>query len=112
VTRLGGVQIAMMGAVVLAAILLVSDLPFVPDAMHSYLSAVPLAVVGFGYAALQMYLRPGGSTLLKRLMLAATFVLWAVDQLVAASRSATVIGDVVIAAYVMDLYWAMQDQAV
>jgi hypothetical protein len=97
-------------AVVLAVILLASNLPFVPVTMHVYLSAAPLALAGIGYAVLQIYVKPGRSTLLKRLMLAATFVLWAVDQLLPPGRTATVIGDVVIAAYVVDLYWLVQEQ--
>ena len=50
-------------------------------------------------------------TLLKRLLLAATFVIWAVDQLLPLGRFATLIGDVVIAAYVLDLFWLSQEQA-
>ena len=110
-TRVAGIRLVVLAAVLLSAILLASDLPFVPDAMHKYLSATPLALAGIGYAALQIYIKPVWSTLLKRLMLAATFVLWAVDQLLPPGRIATVIGDVVIAAYVLDLYWLVQEQA-
>jgi hypothetical protein len=98
-----------MLAVLLAGVLLLSNLPFVPGGMHSYLSAAPLALAGIGYAVLQIRARPPRGTLLKRLMLAATFILWAVDQLLPAGRMATVIGDVVIAAYVLDLYWLTQE---
>ncbi len=94
----------------LAGILLASNLPLVPGGMHSYLSAVPLALAGIGYAALQIRARPARGTLLKRLLLAATFITWAVDQLLPPGRLATVIGDVVIAAYVLDLYWLTQEQ--
>jgi hypothetical protein len=48
-------------------------------------------------------------TLLKRLLLAGTFVTWAVDQLLPAGQLATFIGDVVITAYVLDLYWLIQE---
>ncbi len=54
--------------------------------------------------------RPARETLLKRLLLAATFVIWAVDQLLPPGRIATLIGDLVIAAYVLDLYWLIQPQ--
>jgi hypothetical protein len=97
-------------SVILAGILLASNLPFVPGGMHAYLSAAPLALAGIGYAVLQIRKRPPRSTLLKRLLLAATFILWAVDQLLPPGRMATVIGDVVIAAYVLDLYWLIQEQ--
>jgi hypothetical protein len=109
---LRGLRILPALSVILAGILLVSNLPFVPQTMHAYLSAAPLALAGIGYAALQMYLKPKRNTLLKRLMLAATFLLWAVDQLLPPGRAATVVGDVVIAAYVVDLYWLVQEQTV
>ncbi len=100
-----------MAGLVLAGVLLAANLPIVPAALHSYISALPLAAAGIGYAILQIQLRPDSSTLLKRLMLASTFVLWAVDQLLPAGRLATFIGDLVIGAYVVDLYWLMQEQA-
>jgi hypothetical protein len=64
-----------------AGLLLLSNLPLVSTRLHAYLSAVPLAVAGVGYAMLQFRVRPAGETLLKRLLLAATFMVWAVDQL-------------------------------
>jgi hypothetical protein len=82
----------------------------VPEQTHGYLSSLPLALAGFGYALLQIALHPSRATLLKRLLLAATFVGWAVDQMLPAGPVATVIGDMVIAAYVLDLYWIAQDQ--
>ena len=97
-------------SVLLAGILMASNLPFVPGGMHSYLSAAPLALAGIGYAVLQIHRRPPRSTLLKRLLLAATFIMWAVDQLLPPGRVATMIGDAVIAAYVLDLYWLTQEQ--
>ncbi len=105
-----GLRILPALSLLLAGILLASNLPFVPGGLHAYLSAVPLALAGIGYAALQVYVKPVRSTLLKRLLLAATFILWAADQLLPPGRMATVIGDVVIAAYVLDLFWLMQEQ--
>jgi len=99
-----------MAALILAGILLFSDLPFLQARWHAYLSSLPLAAAGIGYAILQLRLRPPRPTLLKRLLLAATFVAWAIDQLLPAGPLATFIGDVVIAAYVLDLYWLMQEQ--
>jgi hypothetical protein len=94
----------------LAATLLVSNLPFVPSPLHFYLCALPLAFAGAGYALLQILFRPPLATLLKRLLLAATFLLWAVEQLLPPGRAATLLSDVVIAAYVLDLYWLAQEQ--
>jgi hypothetical protein len=104
------VQILMMIALALAGILLLASLPFVPARMHRYLSSVPLAMAGIGYAILQLRIRPPRGTLLKRLLLAATFVIWAVNQLMPSGRPAMIIGDAVIAAYVLDLYWLIQEQ--
>jgi hypothetical protein len=97
-------------ALAFAAILLLSNLPFLSSRWHAYLTSVPLAIAGAGYAILQFRVRPPRGMLLKRLLLAATFVLWAVDQLLPAGSFATWIGDAVIAAYVLDLYWLTQEQ--
>lgn len=93
-----------------AGILLLSSLPFIPIPLHAYLSALPLALAGLAYAMLQIRMRPARETLLKRLLLAATFMIWAVDQLLSSGWAAAFIGDVVIAAYVLDLYWLIQEQ--
>jgi hypothetical protein len=97
-------------ALACAGLLLLSDLPFASGRLHIYLSSIPLAIAGIGYAILQLRLGPPRGTLLKRLLLAVTFVLWAADQLLPPGRVATVIGDVVIAAYVLDLFWLSQEQ--
>jgi hypothetical protein len=98
-------------ALAAAGILLLSNLPFIPISLHAYLGALPLALAGLAYATLQFRLRPARETLLKRLLLAATFMVWAVDQLLSSGWAAAFIGDVVIAAYVLDLYWLIQEQA-
>jgi hypothetical protein len=97
-------------ALALAGILLLSGLPGLPSRLHGYLSCLPLAIAGIGYATLQLFRRPPLRTMLKRLLLAATFVLWAIDQLLPAGKVATFVGDVVIAAYILDLYWLIQEQ--
>jgi hypothetical protein len=97
-------------ALISAGILMLSNLPFVPARFHTYLSSLPLALAGIAYAILQLRIRPSRVTLLKRLLLAATFILWAIDQLLDSGKLATFIGDVVIAAYVLDLYWLIQEQ--
>jgi hypothetical protein len=100
-------QLALAGA----RILLSSNIPAMPARLHAYLSAAPLALAGLAYALLQFYLRPARGPLLKRLALAATFLVWAVDQLLPPGRLATWLGDAVIAAYVLDLFWLSQEQA-
>jgi hypothetical protein len=105
-----GVRSLTIIALALAGILLLSNLPLISPQTHAYLSSLPLAVAGIGYAILQFRVRPPLGTLLKRLLLAGTFVIWAVDQLLPSGRLATFVGDVVIAAYVLDLYWIIQEQ--
>jgi hypothetical protein len=100
-----------MTALMIAGVLLLSNLALVPHVLHAFLSSLPLALAGFGYAILQLRGNPPRGILLKRLLLAATFVTWAVDQLLPTGRLATFIGDVVIAAYVLDLFWLIQEQA-
>jgi hypothetical protein len=106
-----GVRSLMVIALAFAGVLLLSNLPLISNTLHSYLSSVPLAIAGIGYAILQLRAGPPRGTLFKRLLLAATFVIWAVDQLLPSGRLATLIGDVVIAAYVLDLFWLCQEQA-
>jgi hypothetical protein len=105
------VRLLMMMALALAGVLLFSDLPRLPNRLHAFLSSSPLAIAGVGYAILQLLTRPPLEKLLKRLLLAATFVLWAIDQLLPAGKVATFVSDIVIAAYVLDLYWLTQEQA-
>jgi hypothetical protein len=106
-----------LAALTIAGVLLLSNfaplsnLAWAGDSFHPYLSSLPLAFAGFGYALLQLRLKPPRGILLKRLLLAATFVIWAVDQLLPSGRLATFIGDVVIAAYILDLFWLVQEQA-
>ena len=84
--------------------------PFVPAEVHAYLSSFPLAFAGLGYILLQIHLKPPRPTLIKRLVLAAAFLLWAVVQLLSPGRLSVFLGDTVIAAYVLDLYWMMREQ--
>ena len=78
--------------------------------MHAWISSLPLALAGLGYTLLQIRLKPSRRLLLKRLLLAAAFLLWAVVQLLPFGKLAVFLGDAVIAAYVLDLFWMMQDQ--
>jgi uncharacterized membrane protein HdeD (DUF308 family) len=94
----------------LAAGALVMVNPFVPAEVHAWLSSCPLALAGLGYILLQIHLKPSRTTLLKRLVLAGAFLLWAVVQLLPSGRLTVFLGDAVIAAYVLDLFWMMQDQ--
>src|ERR1700722_7002836 len=111
VPNMAGVRSLMMLALTFAGILLLSNLPLISNRLHSYLSSVPLAVAGIGYAILQLRAGQLRGTSFKRLLLAATFVIWAVDQLLPPGRLATLIGDIFIAAYVLGFFWLSQEQA-
>ncbi len=82
----------------------------VPPQAHAWISSLPLALAGLGYTLLQFRLKPSRRLLLKRLLLAAAFLLWAVVQLLPEGRLSLFLGDAVIAAYVLDLFWMMRDQ--
>jgi hypothetical protein len=99
-------------ALVCSALLLFSNLPFTSArGGNAWLSSLPLALVGIAFAVLQIRLRPALRTLLKRLLLAAAFIFWAIDQILPPGRLATLIGDAVISAYVLDLFWMIQEQS-
>jgi hypothetical protein len=93
-----------------SVVLLLSNLPSTPTWAHAWLGSLPLALAGIAYATLQLRLKPGLRTLFRRLLLAATFLLWAVDQVLPPGRIAMLIGDLVVSAYVLDLYWMIQEQ--
>jgi len=92
-----------------AGVLVVAN-QFAPAEMHPYLSSFPLALAGLGCTLLQVHLKPPRFILLKRMVLAGAFLLWAVVQLLSPGRLAVFLGDAAIAAYVLDLFWIMQDQ--
>jgi hypothetical protein len=97
-------------ALLCSALLLFSNLQFASTRVHAWLSSLPLALVGAAYAVLQIRLRPSRRTLVKRVLLAGTFILWAIDQFLPSGRLAMVIGDVVVSAFVLDLFWIIQEQ--
>jgi hypothetical protein len=97
-------------ALLVSALLLLSNLLVTSTAAHAWLTSVPLALAGVAYAVLQIGLRPDRWTLLKRLLLAAAFVLWAVDQFLPSGKLGMLVGDVVVSAYVLDLFWIIQEQ--
>ena len=99
-------------ALVCSALLLLSNLPFTSARAHNaWLSSLPLALGGIAYAVLQIRLRPSRAVLVKRLILAASFICWAIDQVLPAGPMATFLGDAVVSAYVLDLFWIIQEQS-
>lgn len=84
---------------------------FTPDGVHGRLadaiSAFPLLAVGLAFVLAQQSTRPRPWELLKNLLLAATFVLWGIVQLMAPGHWSKILGDGVIALYVTDLAWTI-----
>jgi hypothetical protein len=71
------------------------------------ISAAPLLLVGTSFLILQPILRPRLMELLKNVLLAATFLLWGIIQLLPRNATSMRLGDVVIALYVLDLAWVI-----
>ena len=94
----------------IAAAVLLAGNQFVSPGIHGWLSSAPLLLGGVGFALLQLRLRPPRVTLIKRLLLATAFIGWGVDQLLPVGRVALFLGDAVIAAYVLDLFWMAGEQ--
>lgn len=91
-------------SLIAAGVLLLAN-QFVPSEVHGWLSALPLLLAGVSFALLQIRLKPPRGTLLRRLLLASAFVAWGIDQLLPSGRAALFLGDAVIGAYVLDLFW-------
>ena len=70
-------------------------------------SAAPLLLVGVSFLLFQPVLCPGRMDLLKNVLLAGTFLLWGVVQLIPQNSTAARLGDLVIALYVVDLAWVI-----
>lgn len=70
-------------------------------------SAAPLLLVGVSFLVFQAILRPSKMDLLKNVLLAGTFLLWGVVQLIPQNSTAARLGDVVIVLYVVDLAWVI-----
>lgn len=71
------------------------------------ISALPLLAAGLSFLMVQPMIRPRWAELLKNMLLAATFLLWGVVQLMTQNPLSKRLGDVVIALYVVDLAWTI-----
>src|ERR1700722_4578910 len=70
-------------------------------------SALPLLTVGLSFLVFQAMIHPRRTELLKNIVLAGTFLLWGVVQLMGQNLLSKRLGDVVIALYVLDLAWTI-----
>jgi hypothetical protein len=96
-------------AVALAASvsLLVSDAKMwsPPGISRAAISAAPLLFIGTAFLILQPVIRPRPADLVKNILLAGTFFLWGIIQLMPQNNLAGRLGSLVIALYVVDLAW-------
>jgi hypothetical protein len=76
---------------------------------HAPASAAPLILIGTAYLLMSALAHVSPLDLLKRLLLAAAFILWGIDQLMTPGPLARLIGDVVITLYVFDLALMIRD---
>jgi hypothetical protein len=76
---------------------------------RSVAEAFPLLLVGIAYLAWLATERPAVIDLVKQLLIALAFILWGVSLLMPAGPAARLLGAVVIAIYVFDLAWMMED---
>ena len=68
------------------------------------LGALPLALIALTYLLYQGLRRPRAAELLKAMVLAAAFLLWAANQLWPKAPAATLLNDLAIALFVIDLF--------
>jgi hypothetical protein len=98
-----------VAAFVAGIFLLASDV-FWTSLPHAPLSAAPLLLIGGTYLGFQALIRPKLLDLLKALIVSSAFLLWGVDQILPTGWFATLLGDVVIVLYVVDLGWMIADR--
>lgn len=76
---------------------------FATDA-HPILGAAPLALIAVALLIYQIANRPSRLDLLRALIVAAAFMSWAANQLLADSPPALLLNDVAIALFVLDVF--------
>jgi peptidoglycan/LPS O-acetylase OafA/YrhL len=95
-------------AAVSSIVLLAGGSPLGPLGRRAELvSALPLLAIGVSFLIVQCIVRPQSAELLKNVLLAATFLLWGVVQLMEQSPLSKKLGDLVIVLYVVDLGWTI-----
>jgi hypothetical protein len=74
-----------------------------PAKAHDFLGALPLALIAITYLLYQAVKRPIAVELIKAALLAAAFLLWAANQFWPEARPATLLNDLAIALFVLDI---------
>jgi peptidoglycan/LPS O-acetylase OafA/YrhL len=92
-----------------SAVLLVKDLG-IGDLFRlprCVISGAPLLLLGVVLLIVQWMIRPKLKELLKNALLAATFILWGIVQLVPQNGLSLKLGDLVVVLFVLDLAWTI-----
>ena len=77
---------------------------FFPLRAHGFLAAIPLAMIAIAYLLYQSARRPSAKEFLKAMMLAVAFLFWAANQLWPDLREATLLNDIAIVLFVLDVF--------
>lgn len=75
-----------------------------PAKAHDFLGALPLALIAVTYLVYQAIRRPGAAELLKAVLLADAFLLWAANQFWPNASAATLFNDLAIGLFVFDVF--------
>ena len=78
-----------------------------PARSHDFLGAFSLAMIAVAYLVYQVVHRPPGRELVKAVLLAVAFLLWAANQFWTNSPQATLYNDLAIALFVFDVFLVM-----
>jgi hypothetical protein len=107
---LRGLTIALVAlALAFSVALLANDagMGTLPRTSRGVISAVPLLSVGVAFLILQLMMRPRLKEWLKNVLLAATFILWGIVQLMPQNALSMRLGGLVVALFVLDVTWAI-----
>jgi|SRR5579863_1928350 len=78
-----------------------------PPTAHDALSALPLALIGLAAIAHRLEQRPAWGELARTLLLAAAFFCWAANQFWPTLPRATLLNDLAVALFVIDVWWTI-----
>jgi hypothetical protein len=78
-----------------------------PARAHDFLGAFPLALIAAAYLIYLAMRRPTAGEMVKAILLAAAFLLWAANQFWPDARAATLFNDLAIALFVFDVFLVM-----
>jgi uncharacterized membrane protein len=80
---------------------------YFPARTHDLLAAFPLAAIALAYLVYQTAHRPPFRELVKAVLLSAAFVFWAANQLWPDAPQATLLNDLAVALFVLDIFLVM-----